>query len=455
MNKIYIKIANLLNSGAERSIKAKKNVLTSFFLKSASISINLLLVPLTINYVTVSEYGVWLTLSSIVAWFSFFDIGLTNGLRNKFAEAISYNDTEKARVYVSTTFAILTVIISIVWIVFMVFNSIIDWNKILNLEPTSTNNISIVMIIVFTYFCLQFVLKIINTVLIANQEPAMSSLIDVISQSITLIIIFIMTQITTGSLYNLALAMSLAPFAVLVFANIFLFNTKYKQYKPNFKYVNFKYAKGLFNLGLVFFIIQIAGIIQYQSANFIIINYYDASNVVNYNIVYKYFSMLSMVYAIFLTPFWTASTDAYFRNDIEWIKNAIKRYKQLNILVAIVSVFMLFFSDYVYMLWLGENSLSISFILSFWAFVYFNLNMYAAKYVSFLNGIGALRIQFISSLISPVLFIVIVLLFFRVFNLGIYSIFIASIFSNFNGFIIAPLQYHMIVNKSKRGIWVK
>ena len=35
-------------------------------------------------------YG--LTLSSIIGWFAFFDIGFGNGLRNKFAEAIAKGD---------------------------------------------------------------------------------------------------------------------------------------------------------------------------------------------------------------------------------------------------------------------------------------------------------------------------------------------------------------------------
>src|SRR5665647_2891168 len=90
-------LTDFFTKGHERSIKAKKNILASFVIKGLSIAISLVLVPLTINYINPSRYGIWLTLSSIIAWFSFFDIGFGNGLRNKFAEALAEGQEELAR----------------------------------------------------------------------------------------------------------------------------------------------------------------------------------------------------------------------------------------------------------------------------------------------------------------------------------------------------------------------
>ena len=113
---------NILSKGHHRSIKAKKNIIASFVIRGFSIAISLIVVPLTIDYINPSRYGIWLTLSSIVAWFSFFDIGLSQGLRNKFAEAKAKGDDELARVYVSTTYAILGIIFFIVWLIFLIVN---------------------------------------------------------------------------------------------------------------------------------------------------------------------------------------------------------------------------------------------------------------------------------------------------------------------------------------------
>ena len=64
-------LLNFINKGSERSIKAKKNVLSMLFIKGGSILVGLLLVPLTLEYVDSESYGIWLTLSSMVAWISF------------------------------------------------------------------------------------------------------------------------------------------------------------------------------------------------------------------------------------------------------------------------------------------------------------------------------------------------------------------------------------------------
>lgn len=119
-------------------------------MKCCSIIISLLLVPLTLNYLNSYEYGIWLTLSSILIWVNYFDMGLANGLRNKLAEALAIGDIQKGRIYVSTTFFLLFAIISIVLLGFFLLQGFINWNQILNVD--SQINLNSVIIVVFTFF---------------------------------------------------------------------------------------------------------------------------------------------------------------------------------------------------------------------------------------------------------------------------------------------------------------
>jgi len=449
-------LKDFFTKGHERSVKAKKNILASFLIRGCSIAISLFLVRLTINYINPSRYGIWLTISSIIGWLSFFDVGLTQGLRNKFAEAKAKNDDSIAQVYVSTTYAILAIIFFITWVIFLVCNHFLNWSKILNVSENMQSEVMILAVIVFTYFCLSFVLKIITAILLADQRPAKSSLIDLLGQAFSLLFILILIKITAGSLIKLGIALCVSPLLVLVGANFILFKGLYRKYRPVFSKVKFSYAKGLFNLGLVFFLIQFAGIIQFQTANIIIARNFGTSDVTSYNIVFKYFGIMNMIFAIFLTPFWSASTEAYHKNDIQWIKNGIKKYNQLNILLIIGGLVMLTFSDTVYRLWLGEGKVNITFTLSLWGFLYFNISMFGGKYVNFLNGISALRIQFLSCIISPFLYVLIAILLIKYYHMGVSSLFIASIIANFNGYLLAPIQYYqIIIKKTKSAIWYK
>lgn len=448
-------IINYFKSGHERSIKAKRNIFESLLINGLSVLISLIFVPIVINYINPTRYGIWLTISSIIGWFTFFDIGLTQGLRNKFAEAVAQGDYLKANVYVSTTYAILGIVFFAVWLLFLFVNQFLNWAIILNVSQDMRNEVTTLAIIVFTYFCISFVLRIVSTLLIALQKPARASLINLFGQIFSLILVVVLLYTTKESLILLALVLCAAPVIVLIFSNYYFFRKDLKKYRPQIHNVKFRFANDLFNLGFKFFIIQVAGIIQFQTANIIIAQYFGSLEVTSYNIVYKYFSILSMVFSIFLSPFWSASTEAYIKKDIQWIKNGIKKYNQLNILMSSIGVLMLFFSSYLYDLWLGKGVVEISFALTFWGFLYFNVYMFGSKYVNFLNGINALRIQFYASMASPVVYLGTSILFIEYFNMGVYSLFAASIFANFNAIFIAPLQYYNIIVKNKTGIWIK
>lgn len=445
---------SFVNRGHQRSVQAKKNIVFSFVIKGLSIGISLLLVPLLINYINASRYGIWLTLSSIVGWFSFFDIGLTQGLRNKFAESKAKNDVKGAQIYISTTYAVLAIIFGLIWAIFLIVNHFLNWSSILKLPNDMASEVSMLAVIVFTYFCLQFVLRIVTTINIADQQPARASIVDLLGQFASLLFIFILVKTTRGSLIGLGIGLCVAPVLAYIGATVYFFKNEYKDYRPKFSLIDFSFAKSLFNLGLTFFIIQIASVIQFESANIIIARSFGTAEVTSYNIVYKYFGMLTMLFTIFLTPFWSASTEAYLKNDYQWIRNSIKKYNMLNMIIFFLSVIMLLLSDQIYSLWLGKNKVHIDFMLSFWGFVFVSLTIYGSKYVNFLNGISALKLQFWISLASPVLYVIVAMVLIKYYKLGPQSLFIAAVVANVN-IIIAPIQYYQVIVKNKRGIWVK
>ena len=103
-------IENFFTKGNKRSLVVKKNMIGSIFIKGISILIQLILVPLTLGYLSQELYGIWLTISSIMLWLNFFDVGLTLGLKNKLSEALARNEIEKGKCLVSTTYIVMILI---------------------------------------------------------------------------------------------------------------------------------------------------------------------------------------------------------------------------------------------------------------------------------------------------------------------------------------------------------
>lgn len=97
--------------------------------------------------------------------------------------------------------------------------------------------------------------------------------------------------------------------------------------------------------------------------------YYSASDVTCYSVAYKYFSILSMIFTIFIAPIWAATTEAYAKKDFKWIRNIVHKYLLIWVGLACVGALMLLFSTYIYKLWLGQD-IGISFKLSLVVYVY-------------------------------------------------------------------------------------
>ena len=440
-------------SGHERSIKAKKHILVSFLLKGISILISLLLVPLTIDYLNPTKYGIWITLTSVIAWFSFFDIGLGNGLRNKFAIAKAEKKFDLARTYISTTYAIITIISITLFILFILINQFLDWGKILN-TTIDIVELEKLVFIVFTVFCLQFIIKLINVVFVADQRPAMSSAINTVGSLISLIVVVILTKTTDGSLLYLGASFSIINLIVPFIAGLWFFNTSYKKYKPSIKHIDFSYLKELISLGTRFFIMQGAALVVFMTDNIIITQISGPEDVTSYNIAYKYFGVVTMAFTIITAPMWSAYTDAFAKKDITWIKQATKKIYKLWGVVFLGLIGMLFLSNYAYHLWIGD-SVSIPFSLSLVMAVWVMLSTSIMVFSNFLSGISKIKLSLWHSVFVGIINIPLSIFFAKNLGMGSTGVMLASVCCVFPRVIFQPIQYFKIINGTAKGIWNK
>lgn len=451
-NIIQNPVINFFNKGHHRSIEAKKNIAALIVIKGGAIAINLALIPMTIHYVNPSEYGIWIALSSIVAWFSFFDIGFGHGLRNRFVEAKATGNIKKARAYVSTTYAVLGFIFSFVWVLFFLINTFLDWSSILNVPSDRTEELSFLALIVFSFFCIQMVLKTINTIIIAHQKPAKAAFFDMLGQLFALVIIFILTKNTDSSLIYLSLGLGVAPILILVISSFLFYFGQYRYIAPSFEFINLSYSKDIVSIGIKFFFIQISTVILFQSTNFIIINLFTPEQVTNYFIAYKYFFTANMVSNLISSPFWSAFTEAYAKKDYIWMKNIQQQLNAVWYLLVLMILIMLLFSDFTYKAWIGNDisiptSLSILMAINLLAVTRFSL------FMMLVNGIGKVKLQLYVNIFLSIIFIP--MAFFLGNKLGLNGIILSNIFVSFTLAIIVPYQLKLILLKKAKNIWNK
>jgi O-antigen/teichoic acid export membrane protein len=450
----FKQIFRVFFKGHQRSVRAKKNILASFFVKGFSILIGLMMVPIVLDYLDQEKYGIWLTMSSFLGWFAFFEIGLGSGLRNKLAEALAKKDLILAKIYVSTTYGILTIVIGFFSLLFFTINPFLDWTKILNTSPHMAAELRDLAFVVFGFFFLRFIIKLISTILYADQRPALGNIFEPLGKFLSILIIYILIKCTSGSLLLLGATLSISPIIILIIGTIYFFNSDYKLIRPSIKYVKLEHAKSLMSLGIKFFLIQISALVLFQTANIIIAHYFGPSQVTPYNIAHRYFNMINMIFAIIMIPFWSAFTDAYAKNDFDWIKKTVRKLIKIWFLMLLLAILMLIFSDLFFKIWL-KGKIEIPFILSLLLALQFILFTFGGVFNMFINGVGKIKLQLISLTIGAVIFFPLSHVFIKIFHLGIEGLVLATIISNFYLPILAPLQYYKIINNTAKGVWNK
>ena len=426
----------------------------SFFYKGGAVIANFLLVPITINYLNVENYGLWLTISSFISWFTFFDVGLGNGLRNKFAEARAKKKNDLAKAYVSSAYYSIGFIGVLLFLVFWTFNFFIDWTKVFNANINLFNDLKILMPCIVGLFVLQLVLKLITSIFLADQNHSIQVKIHFFTQVICLCIVWFLTQVSEGSLIVFGIIFSGAPVILLLWLNIFMFYGKYKDIKPTFKLWKIKYLKDIMGLGVEFFIIQIAGVILFSTDNFIISRLYGPEEVVPYNVAFKYFSVVTMIFSIIVSPYWSSFTEAYIKEEYKWIKKSIKNILKIWLIIPLLLAVMMFVSDKFYNIWIGDKidvPVKLSLAMAFFVLLFTFNNIF----VFFINGVGKIRLQLIISIISMLLNIPLSIFLAKHLNFGLSGIILATTISIAISSLIMPIQYKKIINLEALGIWNK
>lgn len=448
------KFLDYFNKGQKRSVVVKKNVVGSFILKFINNLINLLLVPVILTYLNPTEYGIWLTLSSVIAWISFFNIGVTISLKNKFAEAIAENNQVMAQKYVSASYFLSILFITLIYIFFLIVNPYLNWVKILNAPETLSQDLYNLVLIVFTFFSIQFILRVINSIVEGDQKNFITELINTLSSVFSLTIVIILIYSTKKSLVLLGLTLSAIPAILLFFATVILFRKTYKEFIPNIKLVNTKISFDLLKLGGQFFVIQIAGLILFSTDNIIIAQLFEPSEVTPYNIAFKYFNILSVFYFIIINPFWAAFTDAYVKKDFNWIKKVVNKIIKFWSVLFLIVIIMLIFANKAYLIWVGD-SIQVPILVSVFMAIFTLILTWNSVFVFFLNSIGAIKLQTYYSIIAAFINIPLSIFLAKNLNFGSAGVIMATCICLFPSSFIWTIQYKKIISLNTHAIWEK
>ena len=454
MKVLALQADKILSQMSARTSNIVRHIGWSFVFKTGSVLANFMIVPLAISYLGKENYGIWLTLSSVIAWFSLFDIGLGNGLRNKFAEARALGKDHDARAFVSTAYYTIGTIVVVLVAGFISLNQLLDWNQIFNTSSDLSGELSLLLPVVFGFFGLQLVSKLIVSIFQAEQHHSIQNKVQFFGQVLSLMVVWLLTLAEGNSLLLFGSLYASFPVLVLLALNVFAFRGRYKAYRPSFSLCKKAYLSEITGLGLKFFIIQIAAVVLFSTDNFIITQLFGPAEVVPYNVAFKYFSIVTMGYSILIAPYWSSFTEAYAKQDLDWIRGSVSRIQKIWFLVPVALSLMVLLSNWFYRIWVGET-VKVPIELSIAMAVFVAMLSFNMIYVQFVNGVGKIRLQIVIAIIVTIINIPLSVTLGKYMGLGPTGVVLATAVCLSASVVVFPIQYIKLMNGSAEGVWDK
>jgi len=422
-----------------------KNVPLGILFKIINLIAVFTTIPLLLNYLDTEQYGVWVTIFSIVNIVFFVDAGIGNGLKTKLSEALSLQDYKLAKTYISTAYLFISGIALAVLLIGAVFLFTINWQDLFN---TSIKNEELIVVLglILGMVVISFVLNIFKSFYYSAQQSSKVEFALLIYQLLVLSSIYILLQYFTRNLLYVALVYGVSNISIgLLFT--FLFFRKNKNIKPSIKYFKKEKVNDLMGLSLAFFCIQLCMIIIFTTDNLIITNLIGPEEVTSYDIVYKLFQVVITISVIAQDPFWALYTDAYQKKDYKWIKQTLIRLNKLFLVFIIITVLLFVFSKPIIKFWL-QRDLNISNKLILFMSIFVLIRAYGSIYMCFLNAIGKIKLQMWLYVFGAIINIPISIIFVTKLNLGSSGVVLGTVFSILSLTIFLPFQTYKILKKS-------
>lgn len=427
----------------EIDIRFRNGIVFNVAIKGLSILLGLITVNIYLSYLGSSNYGLWITISSIASWAAMGDLGIGNGLRNELAKAYANNDTYKQQELISTAVSTLTKVSAAILILLSATSEVLIYFGILE------HSVRGALYVTNIFMCINLVLGIFSSVAYSYQMSYYPSLSQLVYTGLQVFIVWLL--VICGAKSNLLLfaivngASNMAAHGLLIFA------LRYKtKLMFHFRKVNPVYRKSIMGIGTQFFILQLCGLVLYSTDTVIIKGLFGNDQVTAYSIITKVFDTGDALFSILLISLWSAVTYQYSLKNFRWITDKIKGLLKIWVIYSAGVVFVAVFFNAIIRIWLRQNAIEYGFgIIGIFA-IYSIAGRFGAIYGNVANGMGIIKLQLLMSVIEAVLNVPLSIFLATFCGMGIMGVKAATLVCNTGANIVIPIYISRLLrNKLK------
>ena len=381
--------------GAERNRRAAITGGTAVLARVVQVSTSLITIPLTIHYLGNERFGLWMTISSVLAMANFADFGIGNGVLNTVADAFGKNDFDRIRGAISSGFAVLVAVGFLLLALFASTFAWVSWADVFRVASAQARAEAAPALMVFAFcFALNIPLDLVQRAQLGLQQGFRMNLWQVCGSLAGLGGVIAGIHMHTG-LPLLVAALAGAPVAATALNTFHFFVISRPDLRPRRRFISRDAISRIVTIGTLFFVLQLVAAVAFSADNFIIARTLGASSVPDYSIPQRMFSLISMMVVMLVTPLWPAYGEAISRGDIPWVRRTLRRSLVLVFgFAAVASITMLLIAHWLLDWWIGPR-ISPPFVLLLGLALWTIVDCCGNTIAMFLSGASIMRFQII------------------------------------------------------------
>jgi len=368
--------------------------------KGVALAAMLISVPLTLGYLGPERFGLWMTVAAVIAMLGFADFGLGNGILNTVSHASGRNDNETIHKSVSNAIIMLTSVGALILVLFLIVYQHVPWPAVFNVktEKAAIESGAVVFVLVVC-FVVTLPLSATHKIQLGLQQGYWGNLWEAVGSVIGLLGIVVAISLDAG-LPWIALSMAGAPLIFRAVNTLVFFGRQKIMLRPRFGHFDFSVIRRLLRTGLLFFVLQLAIIVGFQSDNIIIARILGVEAVAGYDVALKLSTMPAVFIGFMVVAQWPAYGEAMTRGDSAWIRRTFTRTIRLSLLFAVpCAAILLLWGDTLIRIWAGPEvvpSTTLLIGISVWSV----LMVLGTVIAALLNGLHVVKFQAINAVLN-------------------------------------------------------
>ena len=318
-------------------------------------ALNMAYFAVSVRSLTQVQFGAMATIATFTGLMTFADFGIGGGLMTKLSVARGRNDDSEAKAVVAGAWAAMLALGLIASCAGVVLALTLPWSQVLGM-PESSQWEAQAAVLVFSIFAgLAIPANIGQRILMSSQRGAIANMWLLASAVITLGTISLMS-VFNAPLWCFVATLVGAPMLVATAQSIWVLCVLYPDLYPRYHLVS---RSGIWSLGQVsslFFVLNIAVTLAYQSDMLIVASTLGAASAAVFVIGLRMFGSLSGVLTGASQQMWTSMAEALSRGDLEWVRSRFTRALVGSLAISVsCCVFLVAFGRPIARAWVGDG----------------------------------------------------------------------------------------------------